>query len=347
MRRHGTVAARARSVRRTAVAHEDALGGAAQRRRTSTMPNVKPSDLLPPRFSTAPFKALGRRLYLDTGVIRRRASTLAGSPLAAVSHTSILAVIELLAEIFRSDNEFRCRTAALRALERAQIPIDWFMPDLKVYCAFVDLRRRYDTVDPRNSLLRDILREATTAKSRTELRRRLEKADLLRAFEYFEEYDTDLGTVDVESVRSSARTAREIYEKERPPEIFDELKLPPDTDFRNFQQAFRASGLSWDYTKVAMMTHVASRLGTIDRHKQDELEDMYDRSLDPWLSALTLRFHEQALGVTPARNDRMDIAHLMYVTPEDTLVTTDRRFAALATAAGIPNIGPDSVVAGA
>lgn len=289
-----------------------------------------------------------RNVYLDTGVIRRRAPTLPGTPLAGAAYTSSLALIELLAGLRSSDREFWLRRAPLRAIIEANIAIDWQMADQKVLCAFPSLRPRVDIFDERVAALRRLVQLAVSADDRTVFREAVQRGGLLEELAYFEKYDRAID----EQYRATGEALQKIGKSNYDPTspFRAALGLPDDASHAKYVRAVQKSVLNRIMTRgvfAYQACEFAGIDGKADRVSFRRFFEEYDGSLDPYLLGFGWWHIEHAIGRTPGRNDGLDIAHLQYLFPEAILATTDRDLATLAEAVGISVYGPTSEIVGA
>src|SRR5687768_10547003 len=90
-----------------------------------------------------------RVYYLDTSFIRRMGVRLSSWPGCAQSYTSALTIVELLNGIGRDEHEFGKRRSAIGAILAGRVGVNWQMPEIRLRCAFADLRKKYDIYEKR------------------------------------------------------------------------------------------------------------------------------------------------------------------------------------------------------
>lgn len=282
-----------------------------------------------------------RNIYLDTGEIRRRARTLRGTRLAAASYTSSLTMIELLAKIRSSNQEFGLRRAALRAIFGAEIAIDWQMVDQKVYCSFPTLRPKVDVFEGRVAALRSLATMAAGAADRAEFSR-LVRDNCQEQLEYFEKYDEAIAAQYRDSAKALQQIGKSNYDPNSP--FVAALGLPTSASHAEYVKAVQKSVLNRIITRGVFAYQACEYEGTdgkADRARFRHFFMEYDGSIDPYLLAFGWRHIEHAIGRSPGRNDGLDIAHLQFLFPGAILATTDHSLAKLAEAVGIAVYGSD------
>ena len=277
-------------------------------------------------------------------MLRRRSRELPRSPLRHVAYTSALALIELIAGARESENQFARRRAAIEGIFRAELPVDWQLPDAKIACAFPRLRQKYDMFETRCGSLEALVTLLRKCNSAQEFSRRADALSLPVPLRYFEEFDATYGK-DTSGDPVWPKEYRQLFEVGAVPTQF--LGLSSTASYAEFMRAFQASAFNEIVMMEALAEVVAELAGYTDVRDIEELRKTYDGSIGPYLKALSYRHFEQAVGRQPGRNDAIDIAHFLYLVPGATLVTTDRSLAQLAVGLEIPCFGPGSVVAGA
>jgi hypothetical protein len=283
--------------------------------------------------------------YLDTGVLRRRSKKLIRSPLRHVAYTSAIALVELVAGVRRSEREFQKRKAAVEAVFAADLPVDWQFPEAKIACAYPRLREKYDIFETRCGSLQALVTALRTSRNVAQFSRRAEALDVPESLEFFERYDHEYAGDYVERAKRWPSESKMAFDPNSEPVRM--LGLPPTVSHAEYLRAFRSSGLSSLVMQYGAAMGVGENEGLLEESAHDELFQTYDGSIDAYFRALSWWNIEHALGRTPNRNDALDLAHLVYLVPNATLVTTDRALAECAMNVGIPCEGPDSIVAGA
>lgn len=283
--------------------------------------------------------------YLDTGVLRRRSRTLPRSPLRHVAYTSALALVELIAGARRSEAEFRKRRAAVDAVFRAELPVDWQFPEVKLVCAYPRLRDRYDIFETRCGSLQALIGVFRSARDISDFSRRAAELDVPEPIDYFERYDIDYPGDYVTRAKLWAAESKALFDPDGEPARL--LGLPPTVSHDEFMRSFRASPLHEMLVRYTVAGAIAQNAGLTGEAEHEELFATYDHSMDAYLRALSWWNIEHTLGRSAGRNDALDVAHLVYLVQDATLVTTDRALADLAQRVGVSCLGPDSVVAGA
>jgi hypothetical protein len=263
---------------------------------------------------------------LDTGVLRRRSRTLARSPLRHVAYTSALALVELVAGARRSEQEFRKRRAAVAVVFEAQLPVDWQFPEAKIACAYPRLREKYDIFETRCGSLQAVVGAFRQSRTVADFSRRAKRLDVPEPLEYFERYDAEYAGDYVQRAKLWPLESKALFDPQSEPARL--LGLPPSVSHSDYLRAFRASEFNTIVMRYAAAMGVAENEGRSDEATHDDLFMTYDGSIDPYLKALSWWNIEHALGRTANRNDAIDLAHLLYLVPGASLVTTDRSLAA-------------------
>ena len=256
-----------------------------------------------------------------------------------------MAFVELIAGARRSEQEFRVRRAAANAVFLAELPIDWQFPEAKIACAYPQLRAKFDIFETRCASLETLVQVFRSSKTLNEFTKRANNLGMPENIAYFERFDEEYGVDYLHSARQMARESRKLFDPAAEP--VRALGLPPSVSHAEYMRTFRGSELHRLAMRYAVATAIGELQGLSYEQGYDAYFTSYDHSIDAYLAALGWWNIEHALGREPNRNDAMDLAHLLYLVRDGTLVTTDRSFANCATQAGIPCHGPDSLVAGA
>ena len=269
--------------------------------------------------------------YLDTSTIRSLSSAL--SRLGTGHRTSAFAVVELLSEILDSDKEFRCRSAAIRALLGSPISIEWNMPEVKIAQGFEYFRTHRRFEERRVPDLKLILEEVEGSRSREDLTKRLAKRPLTFGYEFFRAYDNRLSSGFIEATVSGHTQIRDGYECS-----VEKGQIPRDVLLPDFLKHLRQSQpyLNDAFTRYALV-EVLSSLPGADVSDLDKAEvfDSYNGSLDVYVRAFSHSSNERASSVSrPGRNDAADLAHLLYLDVGSLFATGDIPLANLARTAG-------------
>lgn len=250
-------------------------------------------------------------------------------------------MIELLAKIRSSDQEFSLRRAALRAIFAAEIAIDWQMVDQKVYCSFPTLRPKADVIEERVAALRRLTEIAVGAADRADFSR-LVRDELQEELEYFEKYDEAIALQYRDSAKSLQQIGKSNYDSHSP--FVAALGLSADASHAKYVKAVQKSVLNRIITRGVFAYQACEYEGTDGKANRTRFRHFfmeYDGSIDPYLVAFGWRHIEHAIGRSPGRNDGLDVAHLQFLFPGAILATTDHSLAKLAEAVGIAIYGSD------
>lgn len=286
-----------------------------------------------------------RVFLLDTGAVRRRAGTLRRSVLADSAYVSALAVIELIAGTLASEKEFRFRRAAVNALFESNTHVDWQFPEAKIYSAFPSLRSKFDFFEDRAADLQTIVKFVRGANSLDEFRRALGRAGLKYDLEFFTKYDGEYGDDYIMAGIDWARSGRGVFEANRPLHIIRGLGLSDDVRYPEYIRSLQGTAFATTMAKAGLVQRVMEGQRLSGEPWDSPLFAEYDGSVDAFIHGLSWWTFEQAIGRSSSRNDAIDLAHLLYLVPGASLVTTDRALASCAAAIGVSVIGPSSSIA--
>jgi hypothetical protein len=285
--------------------------------------------------------------YLDTSVLRRRATTLRGTLLAKQSYTSALAIVELLARARRSDRDYRPVRAALTAIFDTELMIDWRMPDAQLRGAFPQSRPHVDIYDTRAESLRVIAGAVVKTATRAQFLHVASRLTVPQTIGFFEKYNSEVGEAYLAALNSARRQSKMLFDpqSDMATAVAQVFRLPPELTHDDYIGALRGSKINeamsrWTIAEFAREAENASP------DEQREYFMSYDGSIDSYLKALAWSHFDVVLGRTPGRNDVLDLLHLTYLVDGAHLVTGDRALAKLASAVGISVVGPESPLVG-
>lgn len=287
-----------------------------------------------------------RIFYLDTSVLRRRASTLRGTLLVSQAYTSALAIVELASRARRSDRDYRPVRSTLRAIFDTDLVIDWRMPDVQLRGAFPQSRPRADIYDTRAESLRVIAGAIVQSPSRAQFQRVASKLDIPQSIGFFEKYDSELGHDYLAALTTARRQSKSLFDpaSEFARAAAEVFALPPNFTHDDYIRALQGSAINQAMSRWIIAEFTRQSDGA-PATEQREYFMAYDGSIDPYLKALAWSHFDTILGRTAGRNDVIDLLHLTYLVPGAHLVTADRGLANLGMSVGISVIGPDSPVA--
>jgi len=283
-----------------------------------------------------------RTCYLDTGVIRRRLKSLDNSPLANSAYTSALTIVELVGRCRVSDGDFRVSRTTISTILSARIPVDWRLPDVQSRCAFPSLRPKVDIYETRTVSLKTIVKILCTSEKINELNQRLANQRVDPGIEYFENYDTKLGTDYLAAMKDERSRSKKVFDPDSL--CIKKLGLSPEITHDEYIRLLQGSELNYIMSRGAMIDKICMEEGFNVKEHRSRLWFEYDGSIDPYLRGLGWWHFDQTLGRTAGRNDGLDLAHLLYLVPNSHLVTSDRSFSACADKIGVSVIGPNSPV---
>lgn len=283
-----------------------------------------------------------RTCYLDTGVVRRRLKSLDNSPLANAAYTSALTIIELIARCRISEGDFRVCRKAISAIFSARIPLDWRLPDVQSRCAISSLRAKVDIYETRTVSLKTIVEIICTSEKITEFNERLANQKIHPGIDYFEHYDTKLGSDYLAAMKGERSRSKQVFNSDSP--FIKKLGLSPETTHDEYIRLLQGNNLNYIMSLGVMIDKICEEEALDIKDHRPRLWDEYDGSIDAYLKGLGWWHFDQTLGRTAGRNDGADLAHLLYLVPNSHLVTSDRSFSACANNIGLSVIGPDSPV---
>jgi hypothetical protein len=285
-----------------------------------------------------------RIFLLDTGLVRRRAGNLRGSPLADVAYVSALTIVELVARIRESDKEFRLRRAAIVALVESNVQIDWQFPEAKIYAAFPSLLPNLDFVEDRTESLRTLVNLVCQASSQAELQRSIVVSGVKHNIDYFERYDEEYGKEYMAAGLDWARETRSLFEASPPFQTIRDLGLADDVSHSEYTSRLQGTSSAHEITLAGLVQRVMESQGMEGDPRESWLFAEYDGSIDSYIFGLSWWTFECGVGRSSSHNDAIDLSLLLYLVPGTHLVTTDRALATCTQSVGISVLGPDSSI---
>jgi len=275
-----------------------------------------------------------RTLYFDTSALQSAGHRLLTLDVAKIGYTSVLAIVELVSGITISENNYRKRRLVL--LHALGLPIDWQFPDVKTACSFELLRDKYDIYEKRAECLDKVLACIIASNTLTEFRSAEKARDLTHSIGYFEDFDAQ---IDRTWRRGEGHRdfVKGLFEDSSKPRLLDLLGLPSDTGFRDFGEIFRRHPLNVGFSRYIVFCKLNETLQIEDTAEQDRVFRSYNGSIDYYLRGFGLWSADREYrGDRSRRNDGQDLAHLLHIVPDGTLVTEDKKMRKLAQEIGLP-----------
>lgn len=280
------------------------------------------------------------RWYLDTSSVRRLSAKLKQLPHARHVRTSAWTLVELCSGALKNEEEFRRRSAAVRALLEAGTYIIRVLPQIKIAAAF---QVRYPGADQRIDELMEIANLTARSASLDDLRNQLESKGLSEVLAELAAWDTYIGEL---GTGESNRFLKSAFEQDQ---MNPDSGIPPE-HLVSFEAAceYYTRDLSL-LVPGEIMIHarqfaMAMREPNIQRAAV-QLAQEYDGSMEPFMRARIVEITQvQIHGGSRKRNDISDLSHFVYFTRHTTLVSDDNGMIELASRIGVATMTSDELL---
>jgi hypothetical protein len=210
----------------------------------------------------------------------------------------------------------------------SEIAIDWQLPDRKIPMSFPRFRAKYDVYDETIEYLQALVKALITARSRSAFLATIEEPALHDAFVHFRSLDHQIGQVHRDTTTEWISESREGYKHPSRAMLLEFLHLPSSTSHNALAEAMAESAYARCALVFTFTLLYGEAAGLTSVADQEALYNSYDHSIDPYITASAAKmWHDTARQRRPGRNDGPDEYHLLYLAPDTTLLTTDRKFA--------------------
>lgn len=281
-----------------------------------------------------------RHLYLDTSIVRRLGTKLWDCPRAAESYTSVLTLIELMNGLCENEKQFRIRKSAIAGLMASEVAIDWQMPDVRLRCAFSELRPKYDIYEKRTECIQKLLTCLATCERPDEFRSKQAALGLEYGWEHFARMDEEISRGHINAAKKWVPYNREQFHHPATPEFLAMFGLPPDAPIHQAAQVLGGSDFDFGLGLYALTKKFMAEEGLHGFEVHDRLFRSYDGSVDLYIRAESHQiWRENGRNDMPGRNTGLDLTHLLYVAAGSYVVTTDDGMASATLQAGGAVIG--------
>jgi len=254
------------------------------------------------------------KYYLDTVAVRRLSKEL--PKLKGNSYTSALVILELISGI--NEREFKIRKQVVKNLLESRFPIVWKLPETIKAEAFpiieIKEKRTLGLLKICFELLRSENLETLILTTENEVYN----------IDFFKEWDNTHSFGFVDATSKGNEELKKIYNDER---------VNNGEAFENYAKQFVKS-LASDFevnnavTIKGMASNYAAQVSSNGEEvSEEEVYNSYNHSIDIFLESFSL-FSAKKSGVlgTPAKNDYVDLNHLLYLRsdPNCFIVTDDK-----------------------
>jgi len=275
-----------------------------------------------------------RHWYLDTSALRHLGKKLRSKGFSEYSYTSSLALIELLADIDKSEREYQVRRAPFISILNSEIAIDWAMHDNIQRAAF-SLPDVYPFPDERVQSLVAMILAAVRSDSLENFLVITSKLPLKHDLLSFKEFDERASKGWAESGADGAKQFNTAYSSPSTDELKLLLGLPVESKKSDLVTALTTSVYNTSLTRLALTESFCEDLNISDLKAQESVYNAYDGSIDAYIEAFSIRSMSSMGGQSSERNDGIDVLHFLYIKPNTTLVTLDKKLKSLAHALGV------------
>lgn len=279
------------------------------------------------------------RLYFDTSAIRMKGSSILNTIDSVNSTTSILTAIELISAAAENEKEFQRVRPIFRSFFDGSFEIDWRMPEEKIFSAFSSLNAVFEYQEHRTASLIQYLNVAIKAASNVLFIEMCEGLKCQYSLRYFVDYDKMFGRQLRESLSDDMKQIKNIFQKHggQPNAFPEDWNVQIDMGYKEM----------WDlphmrqvllYATIYGMVHVALDFCGQVGHElaEEEVYDSYNQSIEVFIKAFSWIMDDISKnGRTMGKNDPLDLAHFLYLTPDSVLLTNDGRMRQVAKSIGV------------
>jgi hypothetical protein len=272
------------------------------------------------------------RYYLDTSSIRSAGSKL-GYCRGYSLFTSSWTVIELINGIRSDDKSFQKRSRSLKQLKNQRIVIDWDTLSDKFYSNFTYCAKlKFDSEISNN--LQSLYKLVYRSDDIDNFRKSLGNILLTYNIDYFEDFDTDLGSSYVQNSIQSNIDIRSSLEREK---MKADSLIPAEILNGNIQDFLQWIYSNPNFNFFSLMAYADSKaiIGLLNEYYSAELHEKIWQSYNnnnaiytkAWFSYFS---RELSKMNQPGRNDFADLYHFQYLKNDDILVTEDKKMKEIA-----------------
>jgi hypothetical protein len=289
--------------------------------------------------------------YLDTSAVLRLGKILESSA-ADQFTTSALTIVELISGSHSSPKQFRISRQALRRLTQGPVEVEWELPDAYMAKAFDWIIENYVLEERRMEALQRAAKCIIDSPDSASAEQ-MQAADLSPfTMRYWCEYDNEFGMAYTDAASAGHRVVKAAFDAAKRDGSSD-LPASALVNFRAFCDWFAIekrdvnfsatlAGLAArEASAISMMTGCAS----FDESQVAMIYESYNGSIDVFLDAFSFcSITDHRDRRQPARNDALDLAHLLYVQPGDLFVTADDRLGRVARIARAEVTSPEKAI---
>jgi hypothetical protein len=287
-------------------------------------------------------------LYLDTSSIRALGGALASVRQVDLT-TSALTIVELVTGAAANEDRFRRIQPGLKTVMTGSlVSIDWRLADDPLATSFKWMTDNCSLKENRLESLKSVADLMISSKSLDDFHQREAAAELPFPLEFWKEFDVLFGQAYIEISRTTGLEVKAAFDLAKSGEgnVGHIGTATKNMTYPEFCRWFaREHAL---LNRAATVRALAQRLAAMVKSGDDPSEKLvaaiygsYDGSIDVFVSAFSWRvMTDHGDGRTPARNDALDLAHLLYLKAGVPLSTGDKTMGETAHAAGVRVVPP-------
>lgn len=252
------------------------------------------------------------KYYLETNAIRKLSKELKKMNHRCI-FTSYLTVFELLSGIV-DNNSFITRKSILSNLINSRILINWETFKERIHHAHKI--EYFDKEKIIAQIMVDIVLESNTYE---ELDILCKEKDFQYRIKSFQEYDQEVSQIGIEESRENIKVFSEANDKKEKKRIKEELICK--------EMIYSYARLNSEIIQMNLIKDMTETSRLLKRDLYIKFIENYDKSLDTYFYVLAYNHVISGiLGQGYAKNDTMDITHLVYVDENTTIVSDDKIF---------------------
>lgn len=267
---------------------------------------------------------LNLSFYIETSSLRKLSNKLANEKIIQSSHTSILALVEILASV-SNENFYKVKTL-FENIKKFKLRIDIRFPE-KIIAESFDLEFKEERLDSAFALL-DLIIESISYSDflDKEINANLE-FDLL----FFQNLDKNWGEIKPTTERENIAIIEEGYTKrnEADLQIFEKTEL--ELSFKNFFELWNTDkykALNYSSTLLALCINIAKSMNDKSDSTLESLYSSYNNDIDHFLILFSYYdILKKSKKEFYKRNDTIDLYHLLYMPPQNSnikMVSSDK-----------------------
>jgi hypothetical protein len=287
-------------------------------------------------------------LYLDTSAVRALGGGLTGARQTGLT-TSALTIVELVTGASASEDRFRRIRPGLKAVVAGSlVSVDWRLPDDPLATSFKWMTDNCFLKENRLESLKSIADLVISSDSLGDFCQREATAKLPFPLEFWKEFDVLFGQAYIEISRTTGIEVKAAFDLAKGGEgkVGHIGAAAKNMTYPEFCRWFASEHALLN--RAATVRALAQRLAVMVKPSDNPSEDLvaaiynsYDGSIDVFVSAFSWRvMTDHGDGRNPARNDALDLAHLLYLKVGVPLSTGDKTMGETAQAAGVKVVPP-------